>query len=287
MWPFLVGGGMLANYVMQQINSKKQFKYMDKAMNREDSSVRRRVEDLKAAGMSPVLAAGQGASTMSPIKPDIPQLKMDDLQNVLIGAQKDKMKSDMEVNDMSVRDMQSGIRERNRRIDLMNTQMLNLDQVRENEILRGHGLNLDNMNKALKNKNQELINAHQEMENARYDHDNEFLFQLKTSSVHKPNFLADVLLRLKHWAGIDYTEQELTEAAGQSSSPETLGQFLMRVMRNRSEAGRLRRRDRIFQARLETVRRENPDATLEELFRILNAPLPAASSAEPGPQLTE
>lgn len=80
-----VTGGMLAmgglstiaNIFTNQKNldyQKEQLDYMkgvqQQTWQREDNAVQRRVADLQAAGLSPVLAAGSAASTSAPIKVD-------------------------------------------------------------------------------------------------------------------------------------------------------------------------------------------------------------------------
>lgn len=62
------------NYKSQLDNRHQQLSLQQKAWEREDTAVQRRKEDLLAAGMSPVLAAGQGAATSSPIQVQAPQL---------------------------------------------------------------------------------------------------------------------------------------------------------------------------------------------------------------------
>jgi len=61
------------NFGLQQQNFEYQKGLQQTMMNREDNSVQRRVADLKAAGLSPVLAAGQGAGAGSIVSTTAPQ----------------------------------------------------------------------------------------------------------------------------------------------------------------------------------------------------------------------
>lgn len=70
-----IGGNITAdkNLKFQQETLDYQKAMQREAWGREDNAIQRRVADLKAAGMSPVLAAGSAASSSAPISVTTPQ----------------------------------------------------------------------------------------------------------------------------------------------------------------------------------------------------------------------
>ena len=71
--PIASGIKDMFNFGLQMENQSYMRNLQKEAWNREDTAVQRRVKDLEAAGLSPVLAAGSSASSSSPISVSAPQ----------------------------------------------------------------------------------------------------------------------------------------------------------------------------------------------------------------------
>ena len=89
----LGGASSILNTYMQWRENQYQHGIQQDIFNREDNSIQRRVADLKAAGLSPVLAAGQGAGTGGVVSTTVPQTDLSD--RVLSAMSLMKMEADI------------------------------------------------------------------------------------------------------------------------------------------------------------------------------------------------
>lgn len=90
------------NQQLESQNLAYQQSIQEKVFQREDTAIQRRVADLKAAGLSPVLAAGQGAQSGAIIQTKAPQFEAGGLLDSL----KDVGKSPADILSMMQQDKQ-------------------------------------------------------------------------------------------------------------------------------------------------------------------------------------
>jgi len=90
-----IGLGVL-NYNQQKANLRYQKSIQQQAWEREDNATQRRVADLKAAGLSPTLAAGSAAQASAPISTHAPQYSGPSMQDKALNyLSHAKMKADV------------------------------------------------------------------------------------------------------------------------------------------------------------------------------------------------
>lgn len=81
----LVSGGIqgIMNYLSQADQQRYDRRMQELMLSREDNAVQRRVADLRAAGLSPTLAAGSSAGAGTVVKSSAPESKINALQESL------------------------------------------------------------------------------------------------------------------------------------------------------------------------------------------------------------
>lgn len=85
----------VGNFFLQNRALDQQRALQDQTWQREDSAVQRRVADLRAAGLSPTLAAGSAATTSQAMSPIVPRIGNDTGDKLAMAMSMIKQKADI------------------------------------------------------------------------------------------------------------------------------------------------------------------------------------------------
>lgn len=130
----LVLGGVssIANFGLGLANYNYQKDLQRSIFGREDTSIARRVADLKASGLSPVLAAGQGAGTGAIVSTRPPEI--DPTLATSIFTSLATMEKSFAVKDQQIKNMSQSINVMKENINMMRSNQ-EVNQYKKNQLL--------------------------------------------------------------------------------------------------------------------------------------------------------
>ena len=128
----LGGVSSIANFGLGLANYRYQKNLQNEIFRREDTSIARRVHDLKASGLSPVLAAGQGAGTGGIVSTRPPEI--DPTLATSIFTTLATMEKNFAVKDQQIKNMSQSIDVMKENINMMRSNQA-LNQYKKNQLL--------------------------------------------------------------------------------------------------------------------------------------------------------
>jgi len=128
----LGGVSSIANFGLGLANYRYQKNLQNEIFRREDTSIARRVHDLKASGLSPVLAAGQGAGTGGIVSTRPPEI--DPTLATSIFTTLATMEKNFAVKDQQIKNMSQSIDVMKENINMMRSNQ-QLNQYKKNQLL--------------------------------------------------------------------------------------------------------------------------------------------------------